>query len=72
MLLRQYLQLDPIYYARNLQNCSETITIVRSYAANFLQICKFSEILLQVMSNNGLIIENMDPSHIQQSVHRKG
>ena len=48
-------------------NCSETIrkTILRSYAANFLQICvNLQKYWNNTMSKDGLIIENMDLSHI--------
>ena len=46
-----------------------TKTILRSYAANILQICvNFQKYCYNVMSNDGLIIENMDLSQIQLAV----
>ena len=51
-----------------LSTCSETIakTILSSYAANFLQI--FANLQNNMMSNDGLNIENMDLSHIHLAV----
>ena len=47
------------------QDCSEIITILRSYAANFLQICaNLQKSWNNMMSNDGLIIEYMDLSNI--------
>ena len=44
---------------------SKTKTILRSYAANFLQICaNLQKSWNNMMSNVGLIIENVDLSHI--------
>ena len=74
-------------FARNLQHLlaklflllflnnftTETITktILRSYAANFLQICaNLQKSWNNMMSNDGLIIENMDLSHIHLAVSR--
>ena len=57
------------------KNCSETITktILHSYAANFLQICvNLQKYWNNAMSNDGLIIENMDLSHIHLAVHMLG
>ena len=46
-----------------------TKTILPSYAANFLQICvNFQKYWNKAMSNDGLIIENMDLSHIHSAV----
>ena len=48
-----------------------TKTILRSYAANFLQICvNFQKYWNNAMSNDDLIIENMDLSHIHLAVTR--
>ena len=45
---------------------------MRSYAANFLQICvNFQKHWNNAMSNDGLIIENMDLSHIHLAVHAR-
>ena len=44
-------------------------TILCSYAANFLQICvRFQNYWTNAMSKDGLIIENMDLSHIHLAV----
>jgi hypothetical protein len=46
-----------------------TKIILPSYAANFLQICvNVQKYRYNVMSNDGLVIENMDLSHIQLAV----
>ena len=48
-----------------------SITILLSYAADFLQICEnLQKSWNNMMSNDGLVIEYMDLSHIPLAVHK--